>query len=296
MRRAAFLKSWKGSGSAILPWRLISRVGLVKVTCQPVALPLPGDLPTLSAAAETCAQLDGRGDRLHHALARLHEHRRRLRQRVGRCDRFNGEAAAAAAVVFAADAARPHALHAQGQVGQVAQVVAEEGDGKGEGIAGCVACPVVERRTDGVGPPQVAAGILLLRHGQQLADGTDRRVQHIRLLAGGSVASLRTEGAAQDAGKRPPHRAAFEGVPEDRLLRAAVEGEMVDGKGGVQLHATLSLNSGAKWEQRDFGSCLFRAYPSRSGRVVLQWAAEVIVVFYRDTAMRYARRWAKVLS
>ncbi len=59
---------------------------------------------------------------------------------------------------------------------------------------------------------------------------------------------------------------------------------MMDGEGGVRLHATFSLlTGGAKWEQRDFGSCRFRVYPLRSGRVALQWAAEVIVVFYRDT-------------
>ena len=115
----------------------------------------------------------GRGDGLHHAFARFHEHGGGVCQRVGGCDRFDGEAAAAAAFVFAADAAGPHAFCAQGQVGQVAQAVAEEGDGKGKRLAGCVAGPVVEGRADGIGPAQVAVGLLILRHGQQLADGTD---------------------------------------------------------------------------------------------------------------------------
>lgn len=115
----------------------------------------------------------GRGDGLHHAFARFHEDGGRVCQRVGGSDRFDGEAAAAAAFVFAADAAGRHAFCAEGQVGQVAQAVAEEGDGKGERFAGCVAGPVVEGWADGIGPAQIAAGLLILRHGQQLADGAD---------------------------------------------------------------------------------------------------------------------------
>ena len=155
----------------------------------------------------------GRGDGLHHAFARFHEDGGRVCQRVGGSDRFDGEAAAAAAFVFAADAAGSHAFCAQGQVRQVAQAVAEERDGKGERLAGCVAGPVVEGRADGIGPAQVAVGLLVLRHRQQLADGTDRRVQYAGLLRVGGVPSFRAEGTTQDAGERAPHRAALEGMP-----------------------------------------------------------------------------------
>ena len=199
----------------------------------------------------------GCGDCLHHAFARFHENGGGVCQRVGGCDGFDGEAAAAAAFVFAADAAGPHAFCAEGQVGQVGQAVAEEGDGKGERFAGCVAGAVVEGRADGIGPAQVAAGLLILRHGQQLADGTDRCVQYAGLLVVGSVASFRAEGTVQDVGECAAHCAALEGMPEDRLLGAAVEGEMVDGEGDVKMRGHAAF----------FSSHLFTGWPGRTAHI-----------------------------
>ena len=60
-------------------------------------------------------------------------------------------------------------------------------------------------------------------------------MQYAGLLVVGSVASFRAEGTVQDAGECAAHRAALEGMPEDRLLGAAVEGEMVDGEGDVKM-------------------------------------------------------------
>ena len=44
------------------------------------------------------------------------------------------------------------------------------------------------------------------------------------------------------------------------------------------MHATFSLlTSGVKWEQREFGSCLFRVYPLRPGRVAEKWDTNPLV-------------------
>ena len=164
--------SWKGSGVPILPRRLISRVGVAKLIVSRLSCRLQTACQLCGGLSNVCV-FYGCGDGMHHAFTRLHEHRGRLCQRVGRCDRLDSEAAATPSVIFAANAARPHAFCAQGKVGQIAQVVAEKGDGKGERLAGCVAGTVVEGRADGIRPAQVPVGILLLRHRQQLADGAD---------------------------------------------------------------------------------------------------------------------------
>jgi len=60
-------------------------------------------------------------------------------------------------------------------------------------------------------------------------------VQFVGIPPAGSVAALRAESVAQDSGERPPRRAAFERAPEDWLPRAAVESEMMDAEGDMDI-------------------------------------------------------------
>lgn len=111
-------------------------------------------------------------------------------------------------------------------------------------------------------------------------------MQFVGLPPAGSVAALRAEGVAQDAGERPPRRAAFERAPEDWLPRAAVESEMMDAEGDVEIggHAARAqlLHTLKYGEQGGGEACLFRAFPLRSWRAALQCSTEVIVVSCQD--------------